>query len=85
MDIYDAGIFAIKQGGALGVLLSINGFPDGHQEAFTRPPSFIGIDGSDIFLVLDQRVRLDELLRQKMNVAMEAGSFFFSAKDMILE
>lgn len=85
MNIYDGSVWAGQQGGEeLRVLLSINGFPDGSQEVLANHRPFIGIDGSDIFLVLDQRVQLDELLRHKMNAAVETGSFFCSAKDIIL-
>lgn len=84
-NIYDGSVWADQQEGEeLRVLLSINGFPNRSQEVPANRRSFIGIDGSDIFLVLDQRVRLDELLRHKMNAAAETGGFFFSAKDMIL-
>jgi hypothetical protein len=75
LDISDVGPCAMDQEGkALGVLLSINGFQGESREVLTRPPSFVGIDGSDIFLVLDQRVRLDQLLRQKMNAAIEGAA-----------
>jgi hypothetical protein len=67
-----------------GWFFSINGFSD-EALAAARGLSLIGIDGSDMFLVLDQRVRLDELLRHKMHAAEETGNCFVSAKDMVVE
>jgi hypothetical protein len=70
--------------GLPGWFFSINGFPDEAVDAARGFP-IIGIDGSDIFLVLDQRIRLDELLRHKIQAADEAGNSFVSARDMVVE
>jgi hypothetical protein len=75
----------IKGGAPLGIFLSINGFPDDVLDATGNSPTFIGVDGADVFLILDQRVRLDELLRHKIRVVEETGSYFVSARSLIIE
>lgn len=50
-----------------------------------RPASVLRRDGADVFLILDQRVRLDELLRHKIRVVEETGSYFVSARNLIIE
>lgn len=41
------------------------------------------MDGADLLCVLDQRVRLDNLLRRKKRHANETGQCFFPVKAML--
>ena len=45
----------------------------------------ITVDGDDLYFVLDQRVRLDELLKRKKRHASETGSCYFTAREMIAD
>ena len=69
----------------LGIFLSINGFSGDALDAFKDDSAYVAADGADIFLVLDQRVRLDELFRHKIQIAEQLGKFFLGAREMIIE
>lgn len=60
----------------LGLFISVNGFTAGALEAFREKTSFITMDGTDIFFVLDQRIPLDDLLRRKRRHASDTGSCY---------
>jgi hypothetical protein len=60
----------------LGLFISVSGFTSGALEAFREKTSFITMDGGDIFYVLDQRIRLDDLLRRKRRYASDTGSCY---------
>lgn len=83
VDRATADTFATKVGfkgkNALGLLVAVNGFSKPALERYSEKTPFITIDGADLFLVLDGRVRLDELLRAKRRHANETGSCFLSA------
>lgn len=59
---------------ALGLLVAVNGFSPQALKAYEEETPFLTMDGGDLFLVLDGRVRLDELLRAKKRHANETGS-----------
>lgn len=59
---------------ATGLFVSINGFTEPFLKRFEQATPFIALDGSDLFMVLDGRVRLDDLLRAKKRHANETGS-----------
>jgi hypothetical protein len=60
----------------LGLFISVGGFTSGALEAFRERTTFITLDGSDLFYVLDQRIRLDDLLRRKRRHASDTGSCY---------
>ena len=68
-----------------GLFISINGVSQQALDAITRgkQPLFIVMDGFDIAVVLEGRIRLDELLRAKMRRLSEEGSLFVSAKEFL--
>lgn len=68
---------------ALGLFVSVNGFTSGARAVFREGTSFITMDGTDLFCVLDDRVRLDELLARKKRHANETGSCYFPASLML--
>lgn len=82
-----ADTFAAKVGfkgkNALGLLVAVSGFTQIALGRYAEKTPFITMDGDDLFLVLDSRVRLDELLRAKRRHAHETGSCFFSAREML--
>lgn len=68
---------------ALGLFVSINGFTTDALSEYEHSTPFIVLDGHDLYLVLDQRVRLDELLRAKKRHANETGNCYLSAARML--
>ncbi len=69
---------------ALGLFISVNGFTSGARAAFREGTAFLTMDGTDLFCVLDDRVRLDELLVLKKRHANETGDCYFPVS-LILE
>lgn len=86
-DRGDADIFSAKvqrKGkNALGLFVSINGFKQTFIDQYNEATSFITMDGSDIYLTLDRRVRLDELLRLKKRHSNETGSCHYPASKVV--
>jgi hypothetical protein len=78
VDRRDADIFSTqvrrKGKNALGLMVSVNGFTSKAIEQYSEATSFITMDGSDLYLVLDQRLRLDDVLKAKRRHANETGS-----------
>jgi molybdopterin/thiamine biosynthesis adenylyltransferase len=68
---------------ALGIFVSVNGFSSGALAAYRESTPFLAVDGEDLALVLNRRVRLDDLLRRKKRFANETGDCFFPARKMI--
>lgn len=64
---------------ALGLLVSMGGFTSGTIEKFGRSTPFMTMDGADMMCVLEQRARLDDLLRRKKRHANETGECYFPA------
>lgn len=79
-------IFAAKVGrkgkNALGLFIAVNGFSKPGLETYSTSTSFLAIDGMDLILVLEGRVRLDDLLKAKRRHANETGSCYFRASDV---
>lgn len=61
---------------ALGLFISISGFTSDAQEKFKENSQFITMDDYELFLVLDGRVSLPDMLRRKKRHANETGSCF---------
>jgi hypothetical protein len=70
---------------ALGLFISINGFTSGVFADYRHSTPFFAMDGGDLMCVLDQRMRLDDLLRRKKRHANETGHCYFSARTMLGE
>jgi hypothetical protein len=68
---------------ALGLYVSINGFTKGALDIYSDSTPFITMDGGDIMAVLDERVRLDDMLRMKKRHMNETGSCYFPASAML--
>lgn len=84
----DADIFAakVKRKGknALGLFVSVAGMSRDAIEQYSESTSFMVLDGSDLYLVLDQRIRLDDLLKIKKRHANETGGCFLPASTVLL-
>lgn len=68
---------------ALGLYVSINGFTKDALDEYKDSTPFITMDGGDLMAVLDERVRLDDLVRRKKRHMNETGSCYFPAGDML--
>ncbi|MEN8655276.1 hypothetical protein ABCR94_33020 [Streptomyces sp. 21So2-11] len=68
---------------ALGLFISVNGFSSGAKAAFREGTAFLTIEGFDLFSVLDDRVRLDDLLSRKKRHANDTGDCYFPAHLML--
>jgi hypothetical protein len=79
----DADIFAAKvrrKGkNAVGLFVSVNGFTKDAREQYREATPFITMDGNDLFLALDQRVRLDDVIKSKKRHANETGDCYLPA------
>jgi hypothetical protein len=68
---------------ALGLLVAVNGFSGPALRAYEEKTPFLTMDGGDLFLVLDGRIRLDELLKAKKRHANETGSCHLPAATVV--
>jgi hypothetical protein len=87
MEREHADVFAakVKRKGknALGLYVAINGLSKGTRDAYSDSTPFITMDGVDLMAVLDERVRLDDLLRRKKRHMNETGSCYYPASQML--
>lgn len=69
----------------LGLYVSINGFSVDGLTAYLQGnrPKLVCMDGADLMLVLEGRIRLDDLLRRKIDLAAERRLISISAMDII--
>ena len=67
-----------------GLFISINGFTGLAPQALTtgKQPTFVMMDGADLYRVLEGGVRLDDLLRRKVRWLAERGQPFVSASEL---
>jgi hypothetical protein len=83
VDRGDADIFAAKvrrKGkNAVGLFVSVNGFTKDALDQYREATPFSVMDGTDLYLALDQRVRLDDLLKSKKRHANETGDCYLPA------
>jgi hypothetical protein len=50
-----------------------------------RPSAMIGIDGQDLYYVLERALPLDEVLRRKLRWLVETGHFHYPVREFITE
>lgn len=62
---------------ALGLLLSVNGFTRDAIDEYSTGTQFMTMDAQDLICVLEQRARLDDLLRRKKRHANDTGQCYF--------
>lgn len=68
---------------ALGLYVAINGFTSDALAEYASCTPFTTMDGLDLMAVLEERVRLDDLLRRKKRHMNETGSCHFPASEML--
>ena len=64
LDIFDSKVRR-KGKNALGIFVSVSGFTKDALDEYENRASFVTFDGGDLFLVLEGRIRLDDLLKRK--------------------
>jgi hypothetical protein len=83
----DADIFAAKvrrKGkNALGLFVSVSGLSKDALDQYSESTPFMAMDGSDLYLVLDQRIRLDDPLKLKKRHANETGGCYLPASAVL--
>ncbi len=68
---------------ALGLYVAINGFTKDALDEYSDSTPFTTMDGMDLMAVLDERVRLDDLLQRKKRHMNETGSCYYPASHMV--
>lgn len=68
---------------ALGLYVSMSGFTSDALAEYADSTPFITMDGLDLIAVLEERVRLDDLLRRKKRHMNESGSCYFPVSRML--
>lgn len=81
-DIFAAKV-RTKGRNALGLFVSINGFTSTFIDRFADSTPFITMDGDDLFMVLDDRIRLDDALRAKRRHANDTGSCHYPVRNFL--
>ena len=83
----DADIFAAKvrrKGkNALGLFVSVALLSRDAIAQYSESTPFMAMNGSDLYLVLDQRIRLDDLLKLKKRHANETGHCYLPGSDVL--
>ena len=64
--------------------MSVNGFTEDSITEYSTGTPFITMDGTDLYLALDQRIRLDDLIKAKKRHTNETGSCFLPANRVAL-
>jgi Restriction endonuclease len=70
----------------LGLFISIEGFSDDGISAYLQGnrPRIVCMDGADLFMVLDGRIDLADLLQRKKDIAVQKKKILVSANDIVL-
>jgi len=83
----DADIFAAKvrrKGkNALGLFVSVGGFSQDALKEYANATPFMALDGAHLMAVLDQRIRLDHLLKRMKRHANETGACYLPVSRLI--
>jgi hypothetical protein len=59
------------------------GFTKDALDEYEDSTPFITMDGGDLMAILDERIRLDDMLRRKKRHMNETGSCYFPASEML--
>jgi hypothetical protein len=68
---------------ALGLFVSVSGLSRDAISRYEESTPFVAMDGADLYVVLDQRMRLDDLLKAKKRHANETGSCYLPASSIL--
>jgi hypothetical protein len=75
LDVFKANIER-KGKNTLGLYISMSGFTSDALAVYCYSTPFIAMDGTDFMAVLEQRIRLDELIARKRKHASQTGHCF---------
>ncbi|GAA0662435.1 hypothetical protein GCM10009601_60660 [Streptomyces thermospinosisporus] len=81
LDVFKSNIER-KAKNTLGLYVSVNGFTSDALAVYSFSTPFVTMDGGDFMAVLDQRIRLDELMRRKKRHASETGHCFLPVSEV---
>ncbi|MFF5040130.1 restriction endonuclease [Streptomyces nigra] len=84
LDIFKAKI-ELKGKNTLGLYVSMSGFTSDALDVYAYSTPFITMDGGDFMAVLEQRIRLDELMRRKKRHASETGHCYLPVSKIFSE
>ncbi|MFF0568445.1 restriction endonuclease [Streptomyces sp. NPDC004041] len=84
LDIFKANIER-KGKNTLGLYVSMSGFTSDALDVYAYSTPFITMDGGDFMAVLEQRIRLDELMRRKKRHASETGHCYLPVSKIFSE
>ncbi|MFF5572489.1 restriction endonuclease [Streptomyces luteogriseus] len=84
LDVFKTNIER-KGKNTLGLYISMNGFTSDAVAVYSFSTPFITMDGLDFMAVLDQRIRLDELIRRKKRHASETGHCSLKVAEILSE
>lgn len=82
LDIFKAKVER-KGRNAVGIFVSVNNFTSDALAQFATASPFVVFTGEDIYMVLDGRIRLDDLLRAKKRHVNETGNCYFLARNLL--
>ena len=82
LDIFKAKVER-KGRNAVGIFVSINNFSSDALAQFATASPFVVFTGEDLYMVLESRVRLDELLRAKKRHVNETGDCYLPARNLL--
>ncbi|MFD5496067.1 restriction endonuclease [Streptomyces sp. NPDC127091] len=84
LDVFKSNIER-KGKNTLGLYISMSNFTSDALAVYSLSTPFITMDGGDFMAVLDQRIRLDELMRRKKRHASETGHCFLPVSKIFSE
>ncbi|MEU7012260.1 restriction endonuclease [Streptomyces sp. NPDC046385] len=82
LDVFRANIER-KAKNTLGLYVSMSGFTSDALAVYSYSTPFLTMDGPDFMAVLDQRIRLDELILRKKRHASETGHCFLPVAEIL--
>ncbi|MGU3500878.1 restriction endonuclease [Mycobacterium sp. C31M] len=69
---------------AVGLFVSVNNFSSDALAQYDSASPFVVFTGEDIYMVLEGRIRLDELLRAKKRHVNETGDCYLAARSLLV-
>lgn len=81
-DVFKAKVES-KGKNAIGLFVSVHGFKSTFLERFKESTPFTTLDGSDLYVILENRIRLDDALRAKKRHANETESCYLPVREML--
>ncbi|MET8044861.1 restriction endonuclease [Micromonospora sp. NPDC005215] len=82
LDIFASKIRR-KGKNALGLYISVNEFTSDAKQEFASATPFITMTGEDLYCILDERLRLDDVLRRKKRHMNETGNCYLPPREML--